>query len=218
MMQTKRILRLRNLLPTALSAHLGPGARHFWDLRAFGYIFSCMFGHATFSTTPSMFAFHPLLCDMQWCSMVEWLTSVHKCNVLTHRSELSCEFEGSAEAKDWGCFTKTLLSFRNLARLVHDQSPGLEAKRFTSSTCIWIVNDIDLHPAKWSVNPKREQVRLARVDIMFLWFVMFISGDALCFCLCFCPARQHGLGNASAHQQMNWNRMKIIVSCIERLM
>ena len=44
---------------------------------------------------------------------------------------------------------------------------------------------------------------------------MFISGDALFFCLCFCPARQHGLGNASAHQQMNWNRMKIIVSCIE---
>lgn len=26
-----------------------------------------------------------------------------------------CELEGSAETKDWGCFTKTLLSFRSLA-------------------------------------------------------------------------------------------------------
>ena len=86
-----RISRLWSLSPTALSAHLGTGARHFWEQDTFGYMFFCMFAfsyifHDSIHVCISSFAVRYAL---RWYSMVQWLTSVRKCcNVLTYRSQL----------------------------------------------------------------------------------------------------------------------------------
>ena len=54
-----------------------------------------------------------------WCSdaVIHFGSQVLQCFDLPIRAcEFQlCELEGSAETKDWGCFTKTLLSFRSLA-------------------------------------------------------------------------------------------------------
>lgn len=86
-----RISRLWSPSPTALSAHLGTGARHFWEKDTFGYIFFCMFGvsyifHDSIYVCISSFAGVMQCAVVQHGAVMQWFTSVRKCcNVLTYR-------------------------------------------------------------------------------------------------------------------------------------
>lgn len=115
----ERISRLWNPSPTALSAHLGTGARHFWDLRAlraFRYIFSCLDIHfPTFSTHPSMFALFWLNDELVNSSFVNWkVQRKPKTGAASRRH--------SSASGAWLCQVREILDIRLLDRCEKDVS------------------------------------------------------------------------------------------------